>query len=803
MKKLLRNRDSRPAAPQVTLPLPKKTLLSSVSLAAACILLSTASYAQIGPTQTAAGTNRPLQLAPDSPFRDPDIIYLEADELINDEKAGVLTAKGEVEGRYQDRTLRADNVIYNLESGRVIATGNVILIDATGATQYADKLELSDELEAGTAANFTARIPGGGLTAARFVTRNENEEFDLYNAYYTACEVCKDSEGKTKKPSWRIKARKVSQDKDTRTIRYNDAVFEFLGVPVFYTPYLAHPDPSQDRASGFLTPFVGLSQSKGFNTRTPYYWAIDDHTEATFTPRIWTKVNPLMEYQFARKFHTGRVDVKGSFTYSSIFDRNGDAFTDPNAFLDPSTAPVGKRWRSHIYADGYFEPNSTWTYGFGVQLSTDDNYLNRYDLNETPNTRGLYDQESRRNTSQAFLIGQNDDFRLAVSAFGLQDLRSRIRRRSDGLFQVVSLDDGTLPIVAPKIEFEHYLTDPVVGGRLKTFGDFTALTRKSGEDYLRATAGLDYSKTFIAPGGIEVKPFGMGRFDQFELKPDDGSKSQFYRTLGQVGVDVRYPFIKPGKDVTWILEPRAQITQNFGNAKLDRFTISNEELFQDALNEDLDQALFWQSNKATGYDFWQEGLRADVGGAVRAEWGVGKYAELFLGQSYLDSNSDTVDFGLGSGLTGDKTDVVGQLSLSLGKRFTTHSRVRYDDDDNKFRRIDTSLNYRGDRVSFGGRYYKLNSEARNQLLDPSAPPEEVSGYVGLKLSENWRTQYKAYHDFDADITRRHTLSLTFQDDCTRIDFIYTRNNFDSDVIRDSNGFGIRVSLATLGDFSPE
>ena len=175
-------------------------------------------FAQI--TQTS--TNSTASLSPDSPFRDPDIIYLEADELINDEELRILTASGEVEGRYQSRTLRADSVVYNLDTGAVVATGNVILVDASGASQYADKLELSDELEAGTAANFTARTAGGGITAAAFATRTSDEEIELYNAYYTACEPC-EKNGKTRKPSWRIKARKVRQEKDSRTVRYNDA----------------------------------------------------------------------------------------------------------------------------------------------------------------------------------------------------------------------------------------------------------------------------------------------------------------------------------------------------------------------------------------------------------------------------------------------------------------------------------------------------------------------------------------------------------------------------------------------------
>ena len=243
-----------------------------------------------------------------NPFRDPDIIYLEADSLINNENDGVLIASGQVIGKYQERTLRAEKVVYTLSTGVVIASGNVVLIDPNGSTQYASKLELSNELETGTATDFTARQVGNGITSAAFATRTENGEIELYNAYYTACKLCKEK-GKTKKPSWRIKARKVRQDKKTRTFRYNSALLEIAGLPLFWTPYLAHPDPSAERSSGFLTPFVGVTSSKGFNTRTPYYWAINEYTEATLTPNLYQNVNPMMKYQFIRKFNTGALSV--------------------------------------------------------------------------------------------------------------------------------------------------------------------------------------------------------------------------------------------------------------------------------------------------------------------------------------------------------------------------------------------------------------------------------------------------------------------------------------------------------------
>jgi LPS-assembly protein len=758
--------------------------------------ISLPAFAQIGTSQTATGTNRPLQLPENSPFRDPDLFYLEADSLSNDEKTGILTVNGQVEGRYEDRSLRADQVVYDRNTGRIVASGNVTLIDATGSVQYADKLELSEELEAGTATNYTGRLEGGGVVGARFVNRNTQEEFEFYNAYYTACEICKE-DGKTNTPSWRLKAKRVRQDKDTRTIRYNDAVLELLGVPVFYTPYLAHPDPSAKRSSGILTPFFGLQSDKGVAFHLPYYWAIDDYTEATITPRLFTKVNPLLEYQFARNFHTGRIDVEGSFTYSSIFDRDGNAFDDASLFADPDTAPIGKRWRSHFYADGYFSPNSFWDYGFGVQLATDDNYLNRYDLNERPGTRGIYQSESRRNTSQAFLVGQDDDVRFSVSTVGFQDLRSRVTEISEengGGFRLTPDNDGELPIIAPKIELEAYFTDPVLGGRLKAFGDTTWLTREIGADYGRATGGLDYSKTWIAPGGIEVKPFANARFDYFDLEAETGETNSFTRALGQAGADIRYPFIKSGGKVDWILEPRIQVTQSFGNQNIDDFElVDGSVLLQDSTDIDLDQALLWQSKKSTGYDLWEEGFRADVGGSAIADWGGGR-AHLFVGQSYASGITET--FEANSGLRDGASDLVGLFELNLGRSFLSRTRVRFDDNENEFRRIDSSLRYRGERLNLSARYYRVETDT---LDIDTAPPEEISGTVGFKLTDKWSTRYTGFYDIDGDNFRRQRFALAYQDDCTLIEFTYTNANIDNDAIRDTNGFGIRIALLTLGD----
>lgn len=787
------------------------------ALTAVCLSyagLAGPTYAQFTPTPQ---SDQDLKLAADSPFRDPDIIYLEANTLINDDAGEILTAQGDVEGRYQDKTLRADKVVYNLTTGQVIAEGNVALVQADGSSQYADKLELSNELEAGTATDFVARLPGGGVSAASFVARGKNGEVELYNAYYTACEVCEEKPN----PSWRIKARQVTQDKESRTVQYRDATFELFGLPIFYTPYLAHPDPSAQRASGILTPFAGYSNATGLNARVPYYWAIDEYTEATITPRVYSKVNPLLEADFARQFHTGRVELEGSVTYGSIFDNNGMAFDDASLFTDPANAPIGKELRGHIFAKGLFTPTNFWTYGFGFQYTSDDNYLTRYNLNDQRQTQGLYEGESGRNTSQAFLVGLDDRTRVTVSAVGFQDRRDRINEIDPALnngaeFSFNERDDGVLPIIAPRIEAEHYLTDPLLSGRLKASGNLTVLTRDTGSDYTRASAALDYGKTLIAPGGVEIKPFANVRADYYEIEADNDilpgvDTNSFDRTLGQVGVDIRYPFMKLGEKVTWVLEPRVQITQSFGDAKLDEFAENGATdlvlVAEDAGNADLTAALLWQSNKSSGFDFWQDGTRVDVGGSLAANWGRQSSASLFLGQSFstggggeaIDGlSSEDGGFIIGSGLAGDKSDIIGEAAINLGRTLSAQTKLRYNEETKDLTRIDTSARLRSKWVEASSRYYRLNS-VRNNLIE-KAPSEEVTGAVRLNITDNWSTSYSATRDLDRDTTQRQTFGIRYRDECTLIELLYTDNQFNNDAIRDNSSIGVRVSLLSLGDF---
>lgn len=790
--------DQRSAAKKVNLS--SMLLLTVASLS--CAPFGSSALAQIAQTSSDLAS-RDLDLAPDSPFRDPDLFYLEANEVISDEENGTLTAIGEVEGRYEDRTLRANRVDYDLNTGVVLATGDVVLIESSGDLQYADKIELSDKLEAGAATNFTARLASGANTAARFVARDEGGEMEFYSVVYTACEICRDSEGEVKKPTWQVKARRLRQDKDTNTIRYKDAVLEVFGIPVFYSPYLAHPDPTQDRASGLLFPILGLSQSRGVTYGQPYYWAVDDYTEATITPRFYSQVNPLLSATGRRKFATGEINMAGSITYATPFDDEGRSLDDPTLFQDPSNASDGAEVSGHIFLDGYFKPSREWHYGYTAMYQTDDTFRDRYGLNNRFRSSGLIEDQPRTNTSQAFVAGQGENYRFSILAAEFQSLGSRIVRNPTTDLLVVGRDnDDEQPVIAPIINGEYYMNDPWIGGRVRAFGNLSYLTRADGNDYGRATFGTEYSKTWITPIGLEVKPFGWSRVDSYELDTNNDTSLSFTRGLGQVGVDVRYPFIRKGKAVDLVFEPRVKLTQSFGDAKLDNFIdpVDGLSVLEDGDSPDLDAALLFESNKADGYDFFEDGRRLDVGASISAHWTMrnrDSYISLFGGRSLVSDAANP--FGRQSGLADEEPDYVAELGLNLGGLIEGRTLLRYDPFAGDVSRIDSELRLNIWKFRGVTRYYRLNDNTADALLDDEAVQEVVTGGLAFQPTNSLSARYSVSYDLGRGELRTQRAAVRIEDDCTLLELFVRRNNSTNILINDTE-IGFSIALKTLGTF---
>ena len=265
-------------------------------------------------------------------------VILEADTVYELQAENSIVAEGNVQALYQGRTLRADRLIYNRTTERVRASGNVVISDTDGSQQFSEEIEVGSNLSDGYAIGFSARLADGASVAANSAIRHPGGFNALDQVVYTSCEVCE----KNPRPTWQIRARRAVLDQESQMISYRDAVVEIAGIPVFYLPYLAHPDPNSDRRSGLMIPNAGLSTKLGAFYKQPYYWAISDHSDLTVAPMITENVNPVMNFEYRKRFYSGAVKVEGSFTQEQDFDSDGEKFGEDK--FRPTSSPMA---RSH------------------------------------------------------------------------------------------------------------------------------------------------------------------------------------------------------------------------------------------------------------------------------------------------------------------------------------------------------------------------------------------------------------------------------------------------------------------------
>jgi LPS-assembly protein len=226
-----------------------------------------------------------------------------ADEVEYDRDNNLVTARGHVEVWQAGRILRADQMSFNRKTGVMVAIGNIVMMQPDGQVLFAQYAELSRDMSEGILKAVRAQLPNNGKMAANGMRRTGGLLNELSRVVYTACDLCK--QDPTRPPLWAVQAASAVQDTEHKTIEYRNASILMDGIPIAYTPWLMHPDPSVPRQSGILLPVMGSSTHLGAFFGLPYYWVIDGQSDATFTPVIATRAGGVLDTQYRRRFNSG------------------------------------------------------------------------------------------------------------------------------------------------------------------------------------------------------------------------------------------------------------------------------------------------------------------------------------------------------------------------------------------------------------------------------------------------------------------------------------------------------------------
>lgn len=740
--------------------------LVSTSCALA-LALSTGGIACAQQSQSPAPAAAPADQS--EPAKDEEQIQFSANELNYDTDADIVTASGDVRMvRGADR-LRADTVTWNRKTGRVTASGDIVVSNAAGDQAYGDAIELTDSLKDGAVENMLVVLDRGGRLAARHGVRDVDGAITLTDAAYSACALTEISNC-PKEPSWKITALKVIYNPAKQRIYYTGARISVFGLANFPLPALSSPVDNNSH-TGLLNPDVRYTQSNGFEYAQPYFFALAPNRALKITPRFYSNVAPLLQLDYSALTQLGAYRIN---LYGTASNRTGADLVNPASALDA--------FRGYAEATAKFQLSANWTASASIRLASDRTFLRRYDISR---------DDILRNNINIERVGSDSYF--AFNGWAVQTLR-------------VSDRQGLQPIALPEIDYRRHFRH-ILSGQLDVQVNTLAISRPAGQDTQRAFTSATWTVRRITGLGQEVSLTGYARGDVYNTSNTLATTVVSYRGtpgfqargVAALAFDVKWPFVGQFLGGTQRLTPRVQIVLSPSIANLN---VPNE----DSRAVDLEDSNLFALNRFSGYDRF--------GGTTRLVYGLDWAVNLSdfslnatIGQSYrLSSRPDFLPEG--TGLTDQASDIVGRTELRYRDLVSVVHRYRFDINGLAVRRneIDGTVGTRSTYLLVG--YLRLNRQIDTSLED-LRDREELRLGARAQVARFWsifgstvidlttqRADPRSVTDGFAPV--RHRIGFAYEDDSLRLGLTWRRDYQTTGDARSGDSFLLTLAFRTLG-----
>jgi LPS-assembly protein len=404
-----------------------------------------------------------------------------------------LIAEGNVEIFFQGQHLIASRLIYDASSGSLIIEGPIRIQDDKGNVILADQAQLSDDLNEGILTSARLVLSNRLQLAAAEVRRSDGGRFTgLVQVAASSCNICGGV------PLWEIRAKSVLHDVDEQQLYFSGAQLRFSGVPVFYLPRLRLPDPTLDRASGFLIPSLSSSSRRGIGLSFPYFLTLGANRDLTFTPLLTTESGRALELRYREALLNGTYTVIGSVSQDQL----------GNGAL-----------RGYLEAEGEFSlPLGFSATANGIVVS-DTSYLSDYGISDADRL------DSRVTVTRT----RRNEF-IEAEAIGFQTLRS-------------DEDNTTLPVAIADLIFHRRFSADVIGGQggflleahshyrpSDEVSDLNADGIADGRDLSRLSFGGDWRRNWTIGNGLMIATMAEVSADYYSIAQDQTYGGKKWRT---------------------------------------------------------------------------------------------------------------------------------------------------------------------------------------------------------------------------------------------------------------------------------
>ena len=509
----------------------------------------------------------------------------------------IWTLSGQVVIHYRDYVLRADKVIYHQSTTEVEAEGNLQV--AGGRNEMLINASRGEmRLNMHTARFFNVHGTQGVRSAGRSVVystanpfsfsgrvllQNGEDQYRLIDGTMTNCRL--------PRPDWLVISRAIqlSNGKASTT----NAVFKFLGVPLFYLPYLSHPVDDAGRQSGLLIPVLPSNNSsiRGYTLGEQVYWVINRSMDMVIGTDYYTKRGFAPNGDF--RYKGPGVDHLTA-RWNALLDRGIEqpSPTHPGAMVlvNQGGVDVLALGRKDLTPETHVAGNVEFLSSYIYRLVFEDTYSQAISSEVASNVSLTHEHNGRvpsvsMDRFQSFASSANGD---EVRILHLPSLRYDVLDRPLGaspLYWGLGSSLGYLSRAEPgfharnagRIDFHPHLSLPLVGDGWSVVPQValraTAYTISQTPDLAETGSGTprishDPLNRLDAEASVEIRPpalerdfelTGWGRELRHVIEPEFT-----YRYVGGIGAQARNVLLIDTSDIaTNTNEAGFSLTQRF------------------------------------------------------------------------------------------------------------------------------------------------------------------------------------------------------------------------------------------------
>ncbi|MDC3111326.1 hypothetical protein OA413_03875 [Pelagibacteraceae bacterium] len=476
-------------------------------------------------------------------------IIINADEILLIDNGNKIKASGNITIKTSEFDSVSDNSTYDKELNQIQSSGNIIIKDNLNNHYYFDYLTTDKNFDSALGSNVKVRTSDNARIVGKSFSRQASNFNQINNASYTPClrknYVIKNC------PGWRLDAKKVIHDDKTKTIYYENAVLKILNIPIIYTPFFSHPDPSVKKKSGILMPSISSDNLLGTSISVPLFYNIASNYDVTFTPTTQTKADDYysLNYRHLTENHIFNLE-------SSISSNESNTGT-----------------RNHVFIDGKVK-NPYGEFEYEIKTSNNDTYLRKNQINDlTILTSGLRFTKEMKNSYLEF------------KSHTYKHLNNSSNQKWEYIY--------------PSITYNIYnYNDPLVNKNWEvknTFLNYRDINKNNKQEISSELISKDIN--VLKNIGLKFENVFQNRIIYFNDTENDFNQ---LRVFPQVSSKISYPLGKNDNRKSQILEPILMpIIATYNNYSNDQ-SVSNSNIFSLNRETSLSQ---WESGPRLNYGF--------------------------------------------------------------------------------------------------------------------------------------------------------------------------------------------------------